>query len=139
MTKSAKLIHHNPKTATVYSGQNLVRLEESHKEKGFKSASWLTFTQITDLGGRLVPGSKGTGLVMFPNGTMKWFRVFNIDQTEGLPEEILKAKPSAKKKPSKKASTKKKASKKPSTNDLEKIIAAQVKAAVAAALEELTK
>jgi antirestriction protein ArdC len=79
-------------------------------ERGFRSQRWLTFRQALNLGGHVSRGEKGTVICYADRFTpkheeerardqdrdarqiafLKRFTVFNIDQCEGLPEEITR-------------------------------------------------
>jgi antirestriction protein ArdC len=92
-----------------YSGVNIMLLWLSSLEQGFRSAGWLTFRQATELGGHVKKGSKGTHIVYASTFTkkvtnpeteeegeekipfLKGYVVFNLAQTEGLPERLYRA------------------------------------------------
>lgn len=86
-----------------YQGINILSLWGSAMEKGFSSATWVTFKQAKELGGHVLKGEKGS-LVVYANTLnrtetdekgeetelkipyMKGYTVFNAEQIEGLPE-----------------------------------------------------
>jgi len=99
---------------TGYRGINLLILGT----QGFTSPYWLTFNQCRGLGGKVIKGSKGTKIVFWkwvkqspdfdPDETdpvaqgigdkakypiLRYYTVFNLDQTEGIPEEKIPAIP----------------------------------------------
>jgi len=100
-----------PKNATTgrgYSGINVLILWGSVIEGGFSGQSWLTFRQALSLGGSVRKGERGTTVVYADRFTpederqrshatgeeahaiafLKRFTVFNIDQCDGLPDDI---------------------------------------------------
>jgi len=103
----------NASTHRRYSGINVLILWGAVIERGFSSQSWLTFRQALGLGGNVRKGERGTTVVYADRFTpederrraeqtgeepgaipfLKRFTVFNIDQCEGLPEEIAKVAP----------------------------------------------
>ena len=103
----------NASTHRRYSGINVLILWGAVIERGFSTQSWLTFRQALGLGGNVRKGERGTTVVYADRFTpederrraeqtgeapgaipfLKRFTVFNIDQCEGLPEEIAKVAP----------------------------------------------
>ena len=109
------VLPHNCATGTIYKGINLFMLGIEAIEKGYPLNRWLTFKQCTTLGGKIVKGQKHTkiykfnplyldedkkrityeefkqkneaGEVVYQTGYIKTFQVFNVAQTEGLPEK----------------------------------------------------
>lgn len=99
----------NAATARRYSGVNILILWGSVIEKGFRGQNWLTFRQALALGGCVRKGEKGTTVCyadrFIPKGEieraaksgdepnavpfLKRFKVFNVDQCDGLPASAL--------------------------------------------------
>lgn len=90
-----------------YSGVNVLQLWLSAMDQGFSNPYWMTFNQIKELGGCVKKGSKGTQVVYAStfekNGEdsegneitqkipfLKTYVVFNVEQTEDLPEKYVK-------------------------------------------------
>lgn len=91
-----------------YSGINVLILWAAGIEQGFGSQRWLTYRQTEMAGGHVRRGEKGTAICyadrFTPRGEaekaqgedreartiafLKRFTVFNLDQCEGLPEEL---------------------------------------------------
>lgn len=76
-----------------YRGVNVLLLQSG----AFESAHWLTFNQAKDLGGTVKRGERGTPIVFWkvtekkePSGKirkgflLRYFTVFNVEQTEGI-------------------------------------------------------
>jgi antirestriction protein ArdC len=98
----------NVATQRGYSGINVLILWGAVIEHRFSGQSWLTFRQALGLGGHVRKGERGTTVVYADRFTpdderrraaeageepgaipfLKRFTVFNIDQCDGLPEEI---------------------------------------------------
>jgi antirestriction protein ArdC len=103
----------NASTHLRYSGVNVLILWGAVIEHGFTGQSWLTFRQALGLGGNVRKGEHGTTVVYADRFTpederrraeetgeapgaipfLKRFTVFNVDQCEGLPEEIAAVAP----------------------------------------------
>jgi antirestriction protein ArdC len=103
----------NAATQRRYSGINILILWGAVTERGFSSQNWLTFRQALGLGGNVRKGEHGTTVVYADRFTpederrraerngdepgaisfLKRFTVFNIDQCEGMPDEISAATP----------------------------------------------
>ncbi|MBB1092115.1 DUF1738 domain-containing protein [Rhodopseudomonas palustris] len=101
----------NAATQRRYSGINVLILWGAVIEGGFAGQSWLTFRQALSLGGHVRKGERGTTVVYADRFTpederrraaetgeeagaitfLKRFTVFNSDQCEGLPEDIVAA------------------------------------------------
>jgi antirestriction protein ArdC len=99
----------NASTRRQYSGVNVLILWGSMIEHGFTGQSWLTFRQSLSLGGHVRKGERGTTVVyadrFIPNDEkkraaesgeepqaipfLKRFTVFNTDQCDALPDEIV--------------------------------------------------
>lgn len=95
-----------------YSGINILLLWDAINENDFGSAGWLTFKQAKALGGTVRRGEKGSRIVYAdkfipkeereaakregrdPNETwyLKTYCVFNLEQCDGLPEDLTGAK-----------------------------------------------
>jgi antirestriction protein ArdC len=91
-----------------YSGINILILWSAVIERGYSSQRWVTFRQALGLGGNVRRGEKGTTVCYADRFTpraeearardedrdarqiafLKRFTVFNVDQCEGLPEEL---------------------------------------------------
>lgn len=92
----------NAATGRLYRGVNVFWLSAIAEKKGYSSNHWLTFLQAKGAGGRIKAGSTSTEVVFFSSmkfkekdqeveeakektvRLLKFFRVFNLDQTEGL-------------------------------------------------------
>ena len=99
---------HNGVSGRVYSGINVLILWASGIEQGYGSQRWLTYRQAEKAGGHVRRGEKGTVICYADRFTpkheaekargedreartiafLKRFTVFNLDQCEGLPEEL---------------------------------------------------
>ncbi|PSJ43333.1 ArdC family protein [Allosphingosinicella deserti] len=102
---------HNGGTGRRYSGINVLILWAAVIEGGYSSQRWLTFRQALALGGHVRKGEKGTTVCYADRFTpkdevdkardedrearavafLKRFTVFNVDQCEGLPEDLTSA------------------------------------------------
>jgi antirestriction protein ArdC len=98
----------NGATGRRYSGINILILWSTVVQRGYRSQRWLTFRQALSLGGNVRVGEKGTTVCYADRFTpraeeerardgdrdarqiafLKRFTVFNVDQCEGLPEEL---------------------------------------------------
>lgn len=98
----------NASTGNTYSGINILILWGAIIERGFASQNWLTFKQAKALGGTVRKGERGetvcyvdrftpkdeqrkaaeTGEVAASIPFLKRYRVFNIDQCDGLPDSV---------------------------------------------------
>jgi len=105
----------NAATGRRYSGINVLILWGAVVERGYAGQSWLTFRQALALGGSVRKGERGTTVVYadrFIPGEerqraqetgkdaraihfLKRFTVFNVEQCDGLPPELVAAAPSA--------------------------------------------
>jgi antirestriction protein ArdC len=103
----------NALTSRQYSGINILILWGAVIEGGFSRQSWLTFRQALSLGGHVRKGERGTTVVyadrFVPDDErrrateagedaqaisfLKRFTVFNVEQCDGLPDEIAAAGP----------------------------------------------
>lgn len=101
----------NAATGRRYSGINVLILWGAVVAGGYRSQGWLTFRQSLGLGGHVRRGEKGTVVCYADRFTpraeeerardeerearqiafLKRFTLFNIDQCEGLPEELTRA------------------------------------------------
>lgn len=99
----------NASTDRAYSGINVLILWGAVIERGFATQSWITYRQALALGGNVRKGERGTTVVyadrFIPDDEkkraretgenaqaipfLKRFTVFNIEQCEGLPDEIV--------------------------------------------------
>lgn len=100
----------NGATGRRYSGINILILWGAVIKLGFASQRWLTFRQALNLGGHVRRGEKGTVVCYADRFTpraeeerardedrqarqvafLKRFTVFNVDQCDDLPEELLR-------------------------------------------------
>jgi antirestriction protein ArdC len=100
----------NGATGRRYSGINVLILWSALIERGYRSQRWLTFRQALRLGGNVRRGEKGTVVCYADRFTpraeeerardedrdarqiafLKRFTVFNVDQCDGLPEELTR-------------------------------------------------
>ncbi len=92
------MVPQNFLTKRQYSGVNQILLSMTE----FSSPYWLTFNQIRDLGGAVLKGAKSEIIVFWKileikdsetgkNGKipfLKYFNVFNVEQTSGLEDKI---------------------------------------------------
>lgn len=102
----------NATTDKNYRGVNIVILWGAAEDRGHQSPRWLTFKQAKGAGGHVMPGQKGINLVRFQPVSKtdiddtgkevdasylmsKVFTVFNVEQCEGLPVEIVGELPAA--------------------------------------------
>ena len=103
----------NAHTAKTYSGVNILLLWGAAIETGRTTQTWLTYRQALELGGHVRKGERGAMVVYADSfipkqerqraeleggepgriGFLKRYRVFNIDQCEGLPEDLYAASP----------------------------------------------
>jgi antirestriction protein ArdC len=104
-----KNIPHNAATGNAYSGCNVILLWMA--QGAYSSPRWLTFKQAKDLGGSVRKGEKSPCTIVKvlrledkratetdENGkrvftTLKAYAVFNVDQCDGLPVEVLNPEP----------------------------------------------
>lgn len=87
-------------TGKPYNGINLFVLAATAMVKGYESRHWLTFKQAKEIGGKVRKGEKSTAVIFWKllerekDGEIKkipfarYYRVFNADQVEGLPEKF---------------------------------------------------
>jgi len=100
---------HNAGSGRIYSGINILILWTSAIEQGFSSQRWLTYRQAEAAGGHVRRGEKGTVVCYADRFTpreeaakardedreartvafLKRFTVFNLDQCEGLPKDMV--------------------------------------------------
>lgn len=91
-----------------YTGVNILLLWLTALEHGFRSAGWLTYGQAAELGGHIKRGAKGAHIVYAstyrktvvdpktgeekeqPRPFLKGYCVFNLEQTEGLPDRLYR-------------------------------------------------
>ena len=98
---------HNAVSQKDYRGVNVFLLLTTAMQKGYRNPAWLTFRQAKDLGGTVRKGEHGTQIVYAAsyekkgdNGRegddaepetihfLKFYYVFNVEQTEGLPQRL---------------------------------------------------
>lgn len=104
----------NGKTGNSYNGINCILLSYLQTKRGYTDPRWMTFKQISDAGGKVKQGEKGTRIEYWmhslpekdENGNIikdedgntvykelknyipKYYTVFNIAQTEGIPPYV---------------------------------------------------
>ncbi|TGV15216.1 DUF1738 domain-containing protein [Mesorhizobium sp. M8A.F.Ca.ET.173.01.1.1] len=111
--KASLSLPKNASTHRTYSGINVLILWGAVVERGFPTQSWLTYRQSVALGGNVRKGERGTTVVyadrFVPDHErkraretgedaqaipfLKRFTVFNIEQCEGLPDEVAVSAP----------------------------------------------
>jgi antirestriction protein ArdC len=97
---------HNTTIQRPSSGVNILLLWLAGIPKGYCSPAWLTFRQAQELGGHICKGEKVIHIVYAATYTktgtspdtgetteeqipfLKWYTVFNVEQTEGLPGHL---------------------------------------------------
>lgn len=98
----------NIRSKKEYSGVNVLLLSMSTNASGYNSNLWMTYKQCSELGGNIKKGSKATTVVYYrilesntgdkdKDGNdikkrfplLKYYNVFNLNQTENIPEEKL--------------------------------------------------
>ena len=96
----------NPFTGSNYSGINVMQLFAVGHIKGYSSQKWGTYKQLIEKGGKVKKGEKGSPVIFYKTlnikdrkteeekkiPLMKYFTVFNIEQTEGLDEKYFETK-----------------------------------------------
>jgi antirestriction protein ArdC len=100
----------NTATGYIYRGVNVLTLWAAAAARGYPLPRWLTFCQTTELGGFVRKGERATAIVLLKRITvtgegeeadkgeetdrrrevsfLRSFAVFNVAQTEGLPERL---------------------------------------------------
>ena len=95
----------NPFTKASYSGINVLQLAAVAHLKGYSQQKWGTYKQISEKGGQVKKGEKGTPVVFYKTlkieetktdkekmiPLMRNFTVFNIEQVDGLDEKYFEA------------------------------------------------
>ncbi|MGK9086116.1 DUF1738 domain-containing protein [Brucella intermedia] len=93
-----------------YSGMNVILLWSEAVARGYTAPTWMTLRQANDLGGRIRKGENGTVVVYASRFTktainasgeeferdipfLKTYRVFNVEQIEGLPASYCSPSP----------------------------------------------
>lgn len=89
--------HRNLKTGSKYRGINAIMTGAS----GYASPYWVTLRQANELGGKVKKGEKGTSVIYLGKteatedkaaySFLKYYTVFNLDQTEGLAAPVTEA------------------------------------------------
>jgi antirestriction protein ArdC len=104
-TVGGTFLPYNAGTGRPYSGVNVLILWDAAERRGYTKGSWLTFRQANDLGGSVRKGERGIAVVFIkrlarspagaddteddrPRTVLRTFRVFNLAQIDGLPEEF---------------------------------------------------
>lgn len=107
-------VHMNLKNKRAYRGVNQFLLDFSASLAGYRSPYWLTFKQAQELGGSVRKGEKSTLVVFWKILTvdkrdtagnvvtddtgrivktkiplLKYYRVFNVEQCDGIPEDKI--------------------------------------------------
>lgn len=98
---------YNGMTNATYRGLNILRLWAAQHTHGYKSSAWVTFKQMCDINAKYGTnatnkGAKGTAIIRWVTKAPgdedaeakgfsfpKVYHVFNFDQIQGLPEELL--------------------------------------------------
>jgi antirestriction protein ArdC len=96
-------------TRKPYRGVNVLLLGLQGMAMGYQSSWWGTYDHISDLGGQVRKGEKGTLVVFWGSGVKKdkldkngnperyfvlrYYKVFNAEQADGLPERFYAPKP----------------------------------------------
>lgn len=108
-TRAGIALPHNASTSRRYSGINILILWGAVVEHGYSGQGWLTFRQALGLGGHVRKGERGTTIVyadrFIPDDErkraaetggepgaipfLKRYTVFNSDQCDGLPADIV--------------------------------------------------
>lgn len=101
----SKISPKNAATGRIYSGLNRFFLGGESLNYGY--SGWLTFNQVKKLGGKVIKGSSSTQAILLkpsikkevsevtgeeietPFFLYRSFNLFNLAQTEGLPEDLL--------------------------------------------------
>ncbi|RWE76454.1 zincin-like metallopeptidase domain-containing protein [Mesorhizobium sp.] len=111
--KTSVALPTNASTHRAYSGINVLILWGAGVERGFPTQRWVTYRQAVALGGNVRRGERGTTVVyadrFVPDDEkkraretgenaqaipfLKRFTVFNIEQCEGLPDEVTASSP----------------------------------------------
>ncbi len=109
---------YNPASGHIYSGINQILLSYKQEQKKYSLNRWLSFKQITERKGTVKPGERSTmvvfnavvyidnnkkkltgeeateyikkGLKLNKYYLLRYYNVFNVAQTEGLPERFYK-------------------------------------------------
>lgn len=107
--KSDGFFPYNAASGRAYNGINILLGLGAVHNKGFTSKGFMTYKQAQELGGQVRKGSKATAIYFSSQLTKKdndgnetdkkvWFfksySVFNLDQIDGLPENLAKPLPS---------------------------------------------
>jgi antirestriction protein ArdC len=97
---------YNATSQRPYSGVNVLLLWAAATAKRYRSPAWLTFRQTNALGGHIRKGERAAHIVYASTFTktdtdpttgeqveehipfLRWYTVFNVEQTEGLPERL---------------------------------------------------
>lgn len=89
-----------------YNGINVFLLWLEQQKKGYSSNVWLTYKQAGELGGNIIKGEKTTPIIFYRQlrvkdkfddnkiitiPMIKGYRVFNLEQTEGIDTSKLKS------------------------------------------------
>jgi antirestriction protein ArdC len=101
---SASPFPRNVISERAYRGVNILLLWETAHSRCYPNPGWLTFRQANELGGSVKEGEKATAIVYAAQTTkkavgdsseevkqnfhfLKFYSVFNVEQTTGLPEK----------------------------------------------------
>jgi antirestriction protein ArdC len=102
---AASTFPHNVVSQRPYSGVNILLLWATAAEREYANPAWLTFKQAAALGGTVKKGEKATAIVYADTvkkreandsgeeveksmSFLKFYNVFNLDQTCGLPNHL---------------------------------------------------
>jgi len=100
----------NAVSQRAYRGVNILLLWGTAIEHGYTNPAWLSFTQARALNAHVRKGEHGTRIVYASSMTkvdssadgretekqvrfLKWYSVFNVEQTQGLPEHLYEHPP----------------------------------------------
>ncbi len=101
----------NLATSKPYSGMNILILWGAALSRGFKSLYWLTYKQASDMGGQVRKGEHSELCIFYKpwesqetnaetgeaetktGAVLKSFRVFNLDQIDGIQSPATRARP----------------------------------------------
>ncbi|HBM3184914.1 TPA: DUF1738 domain-containing protein [Klebsiella oxytoca] len=75
-----------------FTGINVLLLWQAALRAGLTSPRWLTGEDLRSLGGRIRPGHRPATVVRY-RPSLSLFRVINLEQCDGLPADLLPARP----------------------------------------------
>lgn len=96
-TPKDSTLPYNAFTGNPFTGINALYLNAIAQKEGFESSGWIAFGKLKELGGNPIAEQKGKGMILYRQNVSKnpakpfwksrYYRVFNLDQTENLPAE----------------------------------------------------